>query len=422
MSNGPPSAASPEVVFVGAFYFPDGNAAATRVLHVGKALRDAGLRVAFAGMEHRPRPEDRCADGTYRYRGFPYVSEECQGNSRTSRLRRAWFTHVTGATTMRRLRTSALDGARAIVAYQASSPLLWRLWRFCRRRRIALIADCTEWFQPTHLPGGRWGPFRWDDGCRRRFFLPMIRRVIVVSSYLERHYRSRGCATLRVPPLVDIVDVPDASLQRRPEGDGRLHLVYAGSPGKKDLIGNAIRALESLLRQRAEVVLHLVGPSREQIVDCLQGDSRLLDDLGEALICHGRVDRQEALRLIAAADFSILVRPDVRYAHAGFPSKLSESLSLGIPVICNVTSDIAEYVRDGKEGMLLHGSTVDDCAAGIRRVLDLPREQWGGMRRQARQRAEECLDYRRYVGSLGAFVREAIEASPPAGCNTRQSP
>jgi glycosyltransferase involved in cell wall biosynthesis len=193
-----------------------------------------------------------------------------------------------------------------------------------------------------------------------------------------------------------------------------LRMVYAGVPAKKDLLGNALLALRDLRASDLPVVLDLVGPSRERLVSCVGGDFRLLHELGSALVCHGRVPHRVALGLVAGADFSILLRPDKRYAHAGFPTKLVESLSLGVPIITNRTSDIAEYVREGQEGILLEDSTPGAFAAAVKRVLEMPRAHWQAMKAGARQRARDCFDYRQHVQPLRGFLQDAIASSTSA--------
>jgi glycosyltransferase involved in cell wall biosynthesis len=397
------------VAYVGSFRFPDGDAGAARVLGIGKALREAGFSVLFAGVEKRGRPQDRQPDGRFFCEGFPYLPEKDLGDTGVSRLKRAWLTHLSGSTTMGRLRGMNLAGTRAIIAYNASSLLLWRLCGFCRRRQIALIADCSEWYDLRHTIGGVLGPLAWDSELRMRCLQPRIGRVIAISSFLERYYRARGCVVLRVPPLIDMDDgrPNQADQVSHKDKDNVLRLVYAGVPGKKDLLGSAVRALRDLRASGLPVVLDLVGPSRQTAATWL-GGGRLLDELGSGVVCHGRVPHKVALGLVARADFSLLLRPDKRYAHAGFPTKLVESLSLGVPVISNPTSDIAEYVRDGKEGVLLADSTPEAFAAGVKRILDMPREQWSTMRLGARQRASDCFDYRRHAQRLKEFMREVL--------------
>src|SRR5208282_6294467 len=97
----------------------------------------------------------------------------------------------------------------------------------------------------------------------------------------------------------------------------------------------------------------MVGPSRDELARSLGTDAPLLEALGSRLQFVGRMPHSEALQTLAGMDFSILLRPNLRYAHAGFPTKLGESLAMGVPVICNLTSDLGMYVRDGQEGIVV---------------------------------------------------------------------
>jgi len=399
---------SADIVYVGGFSFPDRDAGGTRVLMIGRALRSAGFRVAFAGIERGGLPEERLAGGRFAFDGFPYLPTGEQEAGGLARWRRCWRTHLTGNSAMDRLRAFDSGGVRAIIAYNAPSFLLWRLLSYCRGRRVVLIADCTEWYDASHLNGGPLGPFRWDTDFRMRCLQPRIGRIIAISSYLASYYQKLGCAVIRVPPLVDMSELaPDDPHDR--QHDGVLRLVYAGSPGKKDLLGNALRALHAIRTEQPPVKLDVVGPSREGVEACLGGDAAILNELGSMVVCHGRMARRDALRLVQLSDFSILLRPDARSAHAGFPTKLAESMSLGVPIMSNVTSDIAEYIRDGREGVLLGGSTCEAFTNGVRRVLAMGRPTWAKMRSHAKRRAAECFDYRNYIEPLGRFLREVMD-------------
>lgn len=52
-------------------------------------------------------------------------------------------------------------------------------------------------------------------------------------------------------------------------------------------------------------------------------------------------------------DFSILLREKNRGTMAGFPTKIVESLSLGVPVITTETSDLKNYIQDGINGFIV---------------------------------------------------------------------
>jgi len=156
--------------------------------------------------------------------------------------------------------------------------------------------------------------------------------------------------------------------------------------------------------------LHLVGVTNEEarrLYGCDQAD---FDGTRARVICHGRVAQTEVPRMLADSDFSVLLRPDKRYAHAGFPTKLAESLSAGTPAIVNATSDIAEYVRDGREGLIVQGYSPEAFAVKLREATVLPRERILTMKHLAKDRARELFDYHSYCPALHRFLQECANA------------
>jgi glycosyltransferase involved in cell wall biosynthesis len=396
-----------EIIYVGEFHFPNGDGAAARVGGIGKALRDAGYSVAFAGLESVAMPEDIQANGSACRDGMYYYPAKNFDGCKFANWRTFFNYYLSGSSTIDRLRRIVTNRTRAIITYHGFSTMLLRLIKFCHRRKITLISDCTEWYDPHHVLWGAWGPFRWDSELRMHWIQPKIGSMIAISSYLERYYRGRGCRVVRVPPLVDLQASQWKPVPDLPREDGELHLMYAGTPGKKDLLANALQAVGMLRAQGFPIKVHLIGASREGLGQWMLHDPAFADALGDALIFYGRVPQQQVWEMLPNADFTILLREDKRYAHAGFPTKLVESLSAGVPIITNPTSDISEYVRDGQEGILLENHSPEAFAAGVRRIFQMPRSKWHEMRFNARQRAEECFDYRRYKAPLADFIEQA---------------
>lgn len=395
-----------KIIYTGAFRFPDGDAAAARVLGVGKALRAAGYEVVFAGWEEHEREQDRRPDGRYVYEDFEYSSQADLRSKTLSPLKRLLGYLFAGENTLKWLGSADLEGVEAVIAYHGRSIFLSRLASFCKARNIKLITDCTEWYDAAHLVGGRFGLVRADEELRMRYQNVKIGKVLAVSSYLEKYYSRKGCAVLRVPPLIDL----DEAKWSLPDGSGRsgqsgLKLTYAGTPAKKDLLGNVLRGLRILKREGITVELNLIGPTRQAVVECLGANASVLDELGATVIFQGRIPQAEVPRSLAANDFSVLLRPSARYAQAGFATKLVESLAAGVPVLANVTGDIAEFVADGKEGLLLPDHSPESFASGVKRALALTRQQKEEMRRYARLRAATSFDYKGYAERLGAFVK-----------------
>ncbi len=394
------------IAYTGIFRFPTGDAGAARVLGIAQALRYAGQEVVFFGLEKQARIEDRQEEGSYQYQGFTYVPPSVKGNSQLARLQRLWG-QSTGSLMLNRIKNWGLSRFDAVIAYQASSPLLFQLKKLCQDHGVACLCDVVEWYDPNHALGGALGPFRWDSELRMRVVQPEIGWIIAISSYLESYYQNRGCRSIRVPTLLNL----DDPLWRPADSmacDGSMRFVYAGQPGKKDLLGNILKGASIARHSGLNVVSELVGVTRQQLqVSLGPSYDNILRSLGQSLVLHPRVQRTEVPSILGTADFVPLLRPDRRFSHAGFPTKIVEALSLGVPVICNLTSDLGLYLKDGYNAILCENESSSAFASALLRAASL-KENWPLMRDSARCTAEQHFDYRKYVTVLNKFIEEAV--------------
>jgi glycosyltransferase involved in cell wall biosynthesis len=271
---------------------------------------------------------------------------------------------------------------------------------------MALLADSVEWYDPGHVWGGRFGPLALDNELRMRWMQAKADGVLAISSYLEGYYRGCGRKVLRVPVLVDLEEPTWKARRGTLTWKGNaLRLGFVGGAGKKDHLQNAIRGLGLAGDAAKEVTLVIVGPSRDELARSLGADAHLLEALGSRLQFAGRLPHSEALHALAMTDFSILLRPNLRFAQAGFPTKLVESLAIGVPVICNLTGDIGMYVRDGQEGIVVRDSSPEAFAEGLKRALSLTDAQRLAMCERAKHQAGRSFDFRNWVEPLRNFMR-----------------
>jgi glycosyltransferase involved in cell wall biosynthesis len=401
---------------MGSFRFPAGDPAAARVLGIGKALRAIGYEVVFGGGEEEERPEDWVEASGYFYEGFPYISQGGLDRTGPGTLHRLLDMEATAEKTLRWIDGYLPRGVVGIIAYAPSTLLLWQLRKYTRRHSIPLILDLTEWPVGCDVPGARFGIRVMDAQFRLRFLNGKSDGVIAISSFLAEYYRNSGCPVVRIPPLVDLDDQKwDVEAG---EGTDSLRLIYAGSPGKKDLLGNIIRGVLLPNRRRRRIDLHLVGVTEEEARQ-LSGCERLAEEAnGAKVICHGRIAQKDVPGMLSRADFSVLLRPDNKKSRAGFATKLVESLSAGTPAIVNATSDIPEFVKDGQEGFIVRGSSPEALAATLNTVTELPREKLQEMKTNAKIRARRSFDYRNYCPELNRFLGTVLPramSGPAAG-------
>jgi glycosyltransferase involved in cell wall biosynthesis len=383
----------PRVAVVGDFRFPFGDAAANRIFALAKALRESGWRPMVVSRG-RPRAEDRL-ENHYVLDGVEYIPyADISSRSFLRRLRRP------EAELDRIARSGRLD---AVLVYASTSwPFVPGLIRYCRIKKLPLAADVVEWYEPSQYAYGLfdWRYFLFEFSFR--VFFPRIRRMIVISRLLEDTFGRKGCRTVRVPAIVDCSAVRYTQSPRT----GKLRLIYAGVPGRKDKISEALGGLLLLTDEEMKAVqFDLLGPDEEQLA-ALQGDG-FPERLKQTVHAHGCVPVQAVSEWLLLSDFTVLLRENRRFARAGFPSKVPESLAHGVPVLCNMTGDMALYLKDGRECVEVAAPTAEAFAEALRRALSLPAERIVEMKRYARRRAEEDFDYRNYTSALAGVLEGA---------------
>ncbi|MCC6126717.1 MAG: glycosyltransferase family 4 protein [Pirellulales bacterium] len=402
--------ASPAKIAIGTYFrFAEGGAPTARVVGYAKALRDAGYEVVFLSAEKNGRPEHLGPDGNYYYRGFPYYLTDEIGDGSLSFAGKLIRYLQAGRRTADWFRARGTDGFRAFISAGGYSGYYARLKSFLERRGVAYISDCIDWFGWRQMGGA--------DGLLQSMNVELTMRIlnkrtgnlIAISRFFENYYSRRGCRVVRVPPLVDMEDPAWSGDSFAPPRENSIRLVYAGSPGRKDLLAPVLFGIRELAHKGIDVTLNLIGLTSPSLKSHLGKDAGILIDVEKHLVYRGRIPQDEVPRLLAESDFTILVRPNAKYAQAGFPTKVVESLAAGVPVITNRTSDISEFVEDGREGILLAGNAAADFVEGILRLEAMERTRWLEMRAAARRRAEASFDYRRYSRPLADFIEAASQ-------------
>lgn len=387
-----------EVLYIGYFRLPDRDAGAIRVRGIADALTEAGYSVILVGDNYTgPRGTDQDIPLLMR---LPIAAK--RGLDRL----------VTSSSCFEQLELIDWQRVAAVICYPGFAALIWRLMHSCRRHSVPLIIDCVEWFDPSHKLGGRFGPFSLDSEFRMRWLHARAGNVICISSFLTRYYAGKGCNVVRIPPLAG-EEMNRYGLDwahARALSADSLTLVYAGSPGRKELFPEIIEGVQRSRRRGIDVSFKVVGVTEDELSAIMRRKRGQVPDF-DGITCYGRMPRAAALQIVAASDYTVILRPQKRFANAGFPSKLVESLSLGVPVIANATSDIAEYLRDEREGYLLSEPTAEALEGAIVRASTLTFEQKSQMRAQARLRAHECFDYRKYAEVLSEFLLSARPCS-----------
>ena len=391
------SPALPDVLLVGDLLFPQGDATANIMRAHCRAIQEAGLRVGVQPRQVAGRPEDLAPDGGYCYRGIQYwtVYDQRRG-TRIRRVLRRHLAYDDGRLSW--LRQSRFEGVKAVLVYPVHcTAFLLRVRRLCRSNRVPVLVFATEWYGLRHCGRSPFSFMAIDDELQLRFAVPRFDGVICLSHFLRDYYQSRGCRSVLIPPLVDLSD-PRWQACSAPPAQGSpppLRLLFNGGAfrDRQDII---LRAVQRLRQRRLDIVLEYLGSSRSTI-EALPGvGDELLDSLGDGVRFHGRVPPDQVPKIIASASFGVLLREHARWSQACFPSKVPEFLALRVPLLCNLTSDLHDYLQDGVNAIIVADTSVGALCSALERAARLTQSQHATLKENAGITAQ-LFDAKRYA-------------------------
>src|SRR5665648_591931 len=376
--------------------FPEGDAISIREYTFGKIFSKMGYKVFFIGMGDTP-----CYDiGVFK--GFEYTSLRIIQNQ--SSLQKSLENYFGFKQRLKQFITqySAEDKIEAILVVNIPLNALFFIKRFAKKNKIYLIHDSVDWYSSEQFKLKRFDPLYILKELSYRIFIDKSFKVIAISKYLENHFKSRGIETIRIPV---IMDVNKLSCEKHTRED-KLTILYAGTPGKRDYLKEVINGISLLNSDEIEKIeLRLIGFTLEQMKSDLDIDKNALNKIKNNINILGRVPREIVLENLKQADFTVLLRSPVqRYAKAGFPTKVVESLASATPVILNITSDLGDYITDMKQGLIVEEcSSLAFCDA-VRRAIKLTYQQKCDMYLESRKCAEKNFDYIKFEKQLSIFI------------------
>lgn len=389
------------VAYVGPIKFPWGQAASKRVRGNAQAIVELGYDVIVASGEKTSpvrRLEEASSGATLSWCGLGELRES--GRSLGKLLHQLFFC---GRRTVKWLDRQEKKPDFVIV-YGGLSTFAWHVRRWCRANNVPVIIDLVEWYDPSQMLGGRFGPFYLSSCVAMKWIYPRFDGAITISTFLDSHFK-KNYPTVIAPPLLQVP--PSSPRQSIP---GQLSLIYAGTPGKKDLLKEIILGVEEAVSLGRNVKLTIVGPDCEQ-VKLLCG----LDRLPSSVSVLGKVSQEEIEIYYQVADFSVILRESERFTNAGFPTKFVESLSFSTPVISNITSDLDMYLKDGVNGYVISSVGVADVSSVLCKAADLSGGEKSEMRKQALVTAIESFSPSSYSGKFGVFFDRVGCSRPGPG-------
>ncbi|TVS00158.1 MAG: glycosyltransferase, exosortase A system-associated [Rhodospirillales bacterium] len=242
--------------------------------------------------------------------------------------------------------------------------------------------------------------------------------VTCICAGLRQDILARGIAADQVTTIPNAVNVEafrggharDAELSRSLGLDGRAVIGFIGSFYSYEGLHLALEALPSVLADRPDVRLLMVGGGPE--------DARLRDlaanrAIVDKVVFVGRVPHDEIRRYYDLIDVLIYPRLSNRLTELVTPLKPLEAMAMEKIVVASDVGGHRELIRDNETGNLFAAGRADALAVAILRVL-AERDQWPRQRAAGRRFVEQERTWRNSVARYAPVYQRLLSKRPEA--------
>ena len=388
------------ILYIGSIFLPDKSAGAQRALSLSKSFRDIGYKTVIVGMSSEQDKTTAILDTKADCQGFETFSLAQPKNLVQ------WVHHTVSIREFKEIiNYYGVNRIFAIVAMEYEAIPLWRLSSYCKKRGIYLIADAEEWYEKSKLSFPMNIAKDFDTNLRMNYvYHNKIECMICISRFFEKYYHNIVKNMVYVPGTIDKDEEKWKNLREYKPNDV-LTIGYAGHPGfkfEKERLDLLVYAVLELNAEGKKCRLRIAGLDKKFFEDRLPNVK-----IEESIECLGKLSHRDCLNMIATSDFSAIIRENKRVTKAGFPTKLSESFGCGTPVIATESSNIFEYIEDGKSGIRCHGYSKDAIKQGILKAMKFTSEDLVEIHNMIKD--NNPLEYIRFTGDISSFLRKLNE-------------
>jgi glycosyltransferase involved in cell wall biosynthesis len=350
------------VIFGDVFTFPDGQAATNRVYTYAKGFKENGKKVYIV-----------CFTSLYLdtpngvVDGIPYYHPFQQKKRNKYFLIRRWQNFLKYIRTYKLLKKiNKEDKIETINRW--SNLFLTHLicWVYCKFLRTKLVTECSE-----HPLGQYQG-----GGLKKRIGIIKFRAeaflsdgILCISQYLVDFHTHRGISPKKLFHIPSTVD-PSRFVITGKRPISKPYIGYFGSLSfKRDNVDLLINAFANFCSHYPQVQLVLGGfCSEDQKIRIQELIAGL--DIKERVQIINYLTRQQILQYITHADILVMVRSKDLDSDASYPSKLTEFLATGNPVISVKVGEITDFLTDGKNAFLVEPGNVQELTDKLKIVFD----------------------------------------------------
>ena len=340
------------VIFGDNFSFPEGDAATNRVYNYARGFYENGINVHVICFSSE---YNTIGDGMMNEIHF-YHPFGIRNRSKFFIVRR-WQKFIKYFRTFSLIRT--IQSKDKIIAVHCYTQLLQtQLFSFVISRYCKAILTLERSEHPMRNTEGKvikriHGNFKIAIETR------LYDGIFCISDYLIRFYHNKGCNKRKLFLVPSTVD--PARFSNALDSPFRFkYILYCGSlTTLKDGVDILIESFSRISMKHPDINLALVGEADTLKDEIFFRELVSRFNIKNRVFFTGKLPRTAIPAYMYNAEILTLARPRSIVADAGFPSKLTEYLATGKPVVVTRVGEIPVYLKDNENAFLSEPDSVD---------------------------------------------------------------
>lgn len=344
------------------FSFPEGNAATNRVHTYAKGFTENGIQVhVICFASSYISNENGIINGIYYYHPFGQIKRNKYF------IVRRWQKLLKHFRTIKLLNAiNKKDKILAIICYSQLLQIQSFLFLLSKFIPAKVVLERSE----HPLRNYQNSFFRRKAGLVKvRIESNLCNGIICISQYLIDFYENRGVSGKKLFLVPSTVDTDRFKiLQESPFSF--QYILYCGSLTlKKDGVNILIESFTCISKKYPEINLVLIGKGDTIQEEIIIKELVVKLKIEKRVIFSGQMSRDKIPAYLSNAKILTLARPKSMVADAGFPSKLTEYLATGIPIVVTEVGEIPIYLKDNKNAFISKPDSVEAFAEKLDYVL-----------------------------------------------------
>lgn len=345
------------------FSFPEGSAATNRVYTYAKGFIENGENTHVICMLNEYRKSHEGITESIHYY-YPFG----QNKRNNYFLIRRWYKLRKYYKTFLKINEiHRKDNILGIICYSRSLDVQMLAFFLSQITKSKVISEVSEYplknFQKSNL-------HRYKGNLVVSLSLKLTDGINCISNYLVDFYKERKIPEERlflVPSTVDPTRFQNQGIRLLPFE----YILYCGTLTlQKDGVDILIKSFADIYHKFPQIHLVLIGTATNE------EDDLFLKNLAENLNIQdrihflGQISRNEVPNYITNAKILALARPASRVAEAGFPSKVTEYLAAGKPLVATKVGEIPHFLTDGENAFLVNPGSEQEFAGKMEYILN----------------------------------------------------